>query len=305
VTLTRGPGMWYTEGVQNAPPLLLPAAPAADRALLLTWLQTKGRQSPATLDAYADSLARFIRDLEPTSFEAVTVGDVASWQERLSRDLAPASVNRHMAALRSLYAFGVVSGEWARNPTAVVADLPAPRQLASRIIAEADVLRMISAPQLERDRLIVRLLYAGGLRASELCALRWRHVQPIGDEDGLLIVAGKGSRIRSVRISPATFKALREYSRGATGDAFVFCRRSGGALCRQRIHSIVARAARRAEVDGSIGPHFLRHAHATHALERGAPLHLVQRTLGHSSLMTTGRYLHARPTESSALYLAV
>jgi integrase/recombinase XerD len=287
-------------------PLLLPALPHDEGQIVRSWLQRKGRNSVRTLDAYAESIARFIRETQPRAFADVSAADVGAWQEHLARRLAPASVNRHVAALRSLYTYGVGTGAWERDPTVVISDLPAPRQLASRILAEADVLKMIDAPERERDRVIVRVLYAGGLRASELCALRWRHVKPIGD-DGLLLILGKGQSVRSVRISAATFRALLSYGRGRAdnADELVFLTRHGSPLCRQRIFEIVAAAAKRADVDGAIGPHFLRHAHATHALERGAPLHLVQRTLGHASLMTTGRYLHARPTESSALYLAV
>jgi site-specific recombinase XerD len=71
------------------------------------------------------------------------------------------------------------------------------------------------------------------------------------------------------------------------------------------VERIVTKAAQRAGVEGKVSPHWLRHSHATHALERGAPIHLVQATLGHASVATTGRYLHARPTDSSSKYLAV
>ena len=79
----------------------------------------------------------------------------------------------------------------------------------------------------------------------------------------------------------------------------------GGALDARQVRRIVAAAARRAGVEGNVSPHWLRHAHASHALDRGAAIHLVQATLGHSSVATTGKYLHARPSESSSKYLAV
>jgi len=82
-------------------------------------------------------------------------------------------------------------------------------------------------------------------------------------------------------------------------------RRGGGHLHPTAVERVVWRAARRAGIEGKVSPHWLRHAHATHALDRGAPIHLVQATLGHASVATTGRYLHARPTDSSARYLVI
>ena len=87
-------------------------------------------------------------------------------------------------------------------------------------------------------------------------------------------------------------------------DAPVFTSRKGGSLDTRQVHRIVRAAGERVGVEG-VSPHWLRHAHASHALERGAPIHLVQATLGHASVATTGVYLHARPTESSGRYLAV
>jgi site-specific recombinase XerD len=92
----------------------------------------------------------------------------------------------------------------------------------------------------------------------------------------------------------------------APDEAPVFRSREGGAsgrLSPSQVHRVVKAAARRAGLSGAVSAHWLRHAHASHALDRGAPLHLVQATLGHADLKTTGRYTHARPTESSATYL--
>ena len=86
-------------------------------------------------------------------------------------------------------------------------------------------------------------------------------------------------------------------------DAPVFRSRTGEALDRSRVLRIVQEAAKRAEVEGGVSPHWLRHAHATHSLERGAPIHLVQATLGHASVATASRYLHARPSQLSAEFI--
>lgn len=108
-----------------------------------------------------------------------------------------------------------------------------------------------------------------------LSANTWRHVQGLGSKEAL------------------------------DPDAPVFLSRKGGALDPSQVHRIVKAAASRAGISGEVSAHWLRHAHASHSLERGAPIHLVQATLGHASVATTGRYLHARPTDSSARYLGV
>ena len=105
-------------------------------------------------------------------------------------------------------------------------------------------------------------------------------------------------------LSSAVSEQLLGLREDASDDAPVFTSRKGGSLDTRQVHRIVRAAGERVGVEG-VSPHRLRHAHASHALERGAPIHLVQATLGHASVATTGVYLHARPTESSGRYLAV
>jgi site-specific recombinase XerD len=135
-------------------------------------------------------------------------------------------------------------------------------------------------------------------------------------------VFGKGGKTRAVLLSASTWKVLAalraEASRQvgdmpdadaklapASADAPVFLSRKGGALDPSAVHRVVKAAAARAGLPGEVSAHWLRHAHASHSLDRGAPIHLVQATLGHASVATTGRYLHARPSESSARFLGV
>lgn len=109
-----------------------------------------------------------------------------------------------------------------------------------------------------------------------------------------------------MRVSATTWWALQALQRPEDGlDDPVFRSRKGGRLSTVQAWRLVREAAPRARIAAPVSPHWLRHAHASHALDRGAPIHLVQSTLGHASVATTGRYLHARPGDSSALYLAV
>ena len=135
--------------------------------------------------------------------------------------------------------------------------------------------------------------------------MTWQGMQ-VRDDGGQVTVFGKGGKTRHVLLSTATWAELVKLRNGGDQDAPVFpSRRGGGHLDPSAAWRIVRKAAPRAGIEGNVSPHWLRHAHASHALERGAPVALVRDTLGHSSVSTTNGYLHARPNDSSARYLAV
>ncbi len=143
------------------------------------------------------------------------------------------------------------------------------------------------------------------LRISELCRLCWRDLAE-RDGAGQVTVYGKGGKTRVVLLSAGTWTLLAGLRGGAEPDGEVFrSRKGGGPLDESAVHRIVKAAAARAGLSAEVSAHWLRHAHASHSFDRGAPIHLVQATLGHASVATTGRYPHARPTDSSARYLGV
>jgi integrase/recombinase XerD len=163
---------------------------------------------------------------------------------------------------------------------------------------------MIELEPDERNRVLLSVLYAAGLRVSEACGLRWRNLQARGNA-GQILIHGKGGRTRAVFLPPGVWGQLAPLKGTAGLDAPVLASRSGKLLERSRVTRIVREASQRAGIAANVSTHWLRHAHASHALDRGAPIHLVQATLGHRSVATTSRYLHARPGESSAAYVAV
>ncbi len=122
-------------------------------------------------------------------------------------------------------------------------------------------------------------------------------------EGGQITVLGKGGKTNTILLPAPVWRCLMSITREAGPDTAVFCSRKGAHLHPTQVRRIVRKAAKRAGIEKSVSPHWMRHAHASHALDRGAPIHLVQATLAHSSVATTGRYLHARPTESSSTYL--
>jgi integrase/recombinase XerD len=116
-------------------------------------------------------------------------------------------------------------------------------------------------------------------------------------------VFGKGRKTRTILLKQDIWDELMQLKGDRSNDEPVFKSRKGGHINRHQLWRIVAAAAKRAGIEGKVSPHWLRHAHASHSLDRGAPIHLVQQTLGHESVATTSRYLHARPNDSSSLYL--
>jgi integrase/recombinase XerD len=191
------------------------------------------------------------------------------------------------------------------NPGKVIKAPRVKNTLAERIMSESDTLRLIALEPNARNRAMLTLLYGAGLRIAEVCGLCWRDLQASG-ETGQVTVYGKGGRTRVVLLSINTWRVLSALKGEAGPDAPIFAsRKEGAALNPSQVHRVVKAAAARAGLSPEVSAHWLRHAHASHSLDRGAPVHLVQATLGHASVATTGRYLHARPSESSARFLGV
>ena len=281
-----------------------PGTPATtavtDDRLVNLWLH--GR-STHTRRAYAADTARFRRGAGKPLAD-VTLTDLQGFADSLA-DLAPSSRCRTLCAVKSLLAFGHRIGYLSFDVGRALR-LPGVRnRLTERILPEGDIHRMLTLEPKDRNRILLTLLYASAARVGEICGLCWRDVQANGD-CGQITVFGKGDRTRSIQLPSVVWKDL-EKLRGDAGDHQpVFrSRKLGGALQPQAVLKIVRQAARRAGIDLAVSPHWLRHAHASHALDRGAPIHLVQATLGHISIATTGRYLHARPHDSSSRFLAL
>ena len=153
-----------------------------------------------------------------------------------------------------------------------------------------------------RNRMVLKLLYYTGLRVSEVAGLRWSNLKG-REKSGQITVQTKGSKTNVILLPASLWNELCQFRNGASDEAPIFRSRKGNPLCVGQIQRIVRRIALKAGITGNVSPHWLRHSHATHSLEHGCPIHLVQKQLNHSSLAVTGKYLHARPTESSSKYL--
>lgn len=230
--------------------------------------------------------------------------------ERTGKPYSVATQQRKLNAVRSLLSYGHDTGFLSFN---VGARLPMPEaadRLSERILSIEEVLTMIARTKRNRDRMVLKMLYQTGARVEELCSLTWRAVNAGLDGCGLVTLFGKRNKTRTVPIKGKTFKELLDYraeleKKGEVKlDDYVFPSQKGGRLDESQVWRIVRAAAQRAGIaQKNVSPHWLRHAHVSHALDRGAPATLVRDTAGHSSLAITSRYAHARPTDSSAYYL--
>ena len=272
---------------------------ASDEHLVALWLH--GR-SAHTARAYLADVTRF-RAGAGKPMARVGLPDLQVFADTLSG--APASRYRTLSAVKSLLAFGYRIGYLPTDPGRMLRLPPIRDRLAERILDQDDVRRMLSLEPEGRNRVLLTLLYASGIRVGELCGLCWRDVQPSGDT-AQITVFGKGGKTRAVYLPVSVWKMLQTLRDSPAPSHPVFrSRKKGGALKPLAVLRIVRRAAIRADIAADVSPHWLRHAHASHALDRGAPISLVQATLGHSSVQTTGRYLHARPKESSSRFLPI
>ncbi len=275
----------------------------ADEKLLSMWVHGL---SPHTQRYYLRDAMQFL-ECTSKSLADVTLADVQQFANELEfSGLAQSSQVKILSAVKSLLSFVHKLGITRVNVGAALKS-PSPKNaLAERILPELEVQQLIASATNERDRLILRLLYGAALRVSELAGLKWRDVKPRG-ETGQVTVYGKGGKTRAVLLSPNLWQDLIKLKGDAGWNDPVFLSRKGGHLTTTQVRRIVKGVAVRSPIEpelaAKVSPHWLRHAHASHSLDKGAPLHLVQATLGHTSISATSVYLHVHPMDSTCRFI--
>lgn len=283
----------------------------SDEQLERLWLH--GRPE-STAKAYGADLAWWVSNGLPRAWRALRLADCQAALERAATASGgvgrPASLARRIAALRSLLAFGHRIGYLPLDVGALLRPHRVPQELAERILEPEEVLRLLAAAgdsrSGARDHALVRVGYVAGARIAELVRLDWGHVHP-AETGARLTLHGKGTKTRHVWITPGTaaeLEALRAVVDPEGKGGPIFRARTGKRLGVRDGERVLERAAKRAKLR-HVSPHWLRHAHATHALERGSPIHEVADQLGHASVATTSRYLHVRPGPGSARWLGL
>ena len=266
-------------------------------------LQTERGASPNTLSAYRRDLSGFLGFLRRrgTTIESADADHVARYLLTLRQaGLGPRSVARHLSAVRGLYRFLVREGRLGRDPTEHLEGPRPPRRLP-RTLSPKEAVALVESPALDdragiRDRALLELLYATGMRASECLALR---IEDLNLSAGYVIPTGKGDRQRLIPVGAQALHWVRAYLKTArpslvkrADPGTLFVNRAGRRLSRQGLWGIIKKAARRAGVRSAVSPHTLRHSFASHLLERGADLRSIQAMLGHADISTTQIYTH-------------
>ena len=270
--------------------------------------------SPNTLSAYRLDLADFQRFLheQRRAVGQARSSEISRYLLELKREgLGPRSVARHLSAVRGLYRFLLREGWLRRDPTEQLETPRLPQRLPRTLSFEEVAMLIESAepdsPMGLRDRAILELLYATGMRASECSVLR---IEEVNLSAGYVVVTGKGSRQRLVPVGAQALHWVRRYLREARpamvkrrNPATLFVNGRGGPLSRQGFWGIIKKAARRAGVRRVVSPHTLRHSFASHLLEGGADLRSVQTMLGHADISTTQIYTHLSSRAVREMYM--
>jgi integrase/recombinase XerD len=281
----------------------------------LAYLEFERGLSRNTLDAYRTDLLQYGRFLDERDTSALDAGpaDVSDFLEKLATNgSSPATIHRKSACLRSFYRHLRRDGLLETDPTATLSTPRRSRKLP-QVLTRGEIEKLLSQPRgtepaALRDRALLELMYACGLRASEAIGLE---LMDVDLHEGVLRARGKGSKERVVPIGQAALRALRIYLErgrpalvkgGAEPRLFVNFR--GGQLTRQGLYKIVRRHALSAGLADRMSPHTLRHTFATHLLAGGCDLRSVQEMLGHADVATTQLYTHLSSERLKDVYFS-
>jgi integrase/recombinase XerD len=278
----------------------------------LRHLEVARRLAPNSLEAYSRDLGRLaaFAERQGRAPEQLDVGDLEAFVRALMTEgLSPTSTARTVAAVRGFYKYLRLQGTIAVNPSE---DLRSPRSFRTlpKFLSPEDVDQLLAAPDVAtprglRDKALIELLYATGLRVSELTSLR---VSDVRIDEGFLKTMGKGSKERIVPIGDAAVRWVGEYRRtgrprlSARESPWLFLNARGQRLSRVGFWKLLKAYGRKAGIRAALSPHVLRHSFATHLLDRGADLRAIQVMLGHADLSTTQIYTHVLEARLRQIY---
>jgi integrase/recombinase XerD len=280
-----------------------PANVLSEVADFLDYARVEKGLSPNSITSYRQDLQKFVLYLQESGLELGQIRheNLRKFLESLyRRGLSARSVARHLAALRHFFQFLVKEGKLPQDPAR---EIEAPRldQSLPKYLSAGEVDSLLAQPDSEtpaglRDRAMLELLYATGMRVSELLSVRWEDFEP---NLGIVRCIGKGRKERLIPVGKSALRAVEAYVRKARGSFakkpgvyYMFLNARGGALSRVGFWKILGTYGRRAGIQTSLSPHMIRHSFATHLLERGADLRSIQSMLGHSDISTTQIYTH-------------
>ena len=266
-----------------------------DRDLIFLWL---GNLSKTTKISYSSIIKQFLDFIDKPLAE-VTLEDLQLWKRRLELTYKPTTISNKLLVIKSLFSFGVSVGYLSINVGSFLKAPKAKETLAQRILDKDEVKRLIgAAASNERDLAMLSLMYGCGLRVSEVVGITWNDLK-----GGKVTVLGKGGQTRTVIVPLSVWKQLMELPR-FNNFVFVSLKRHRQ-LERTGVHKIIKKYSQLAGIDPKTSSHWLRHSHASHSLEAGCSIKLLQHSLGHSSICTTEKYLHVNPNEGSSQFIDI
>lgn len=275
-----------------------------DLEIIASWLVQKGDK---TKIYYLKTIQDFFSYFQGRGIREISTVQLSIYLKIVSKEKKDSTVNKVKFALSSLLTYASKIGYIPRNPALALDRIKVPDRTFSKILSANQVKLMILAESDNtRNQLILRTLYNTGVRVEELSNLI---VASFRDTElgPMLSLIGKGNKARTIRVSKALMRDLESFwekeGYKATDSAFKSSKAPFQKLTTVQIWRIVKTAAVKAKIKAKPSPHFFRHSNAAHAVENGAPLHVVQKSLGHESIATTGKYMDITPKESNSDYL--
>jgi integrase/recombinase XerD len=221
-----------------------------------------------------------------------------------SLKVSPATRNLTLMAISSLYSNLLRTGYIDKNPALNIKTEKVPNQIYSKILDYDQIERMIELEPHKRNKILLKTLYYTGTRITEALNLKLNSFRDANEGGAFMTVLGKGTKVRTIFVPQDIYIELQQFFKeeNFSYNDFIF-QNEQIPISRMQAWRIVKNSARRAKVEPLPSPHWFRHSSATHAIENGAPIHVVQHSLGHASIQTTSHYLHAAPTQSNANFL--
>ncbi|MZH40331.1 MAG: site-specific tyrosine recombinase XerD [Nitrospinae bacterium] len=265
------------------------------------YLRIEKRQSPNTIEAYCRDLSRFARFFSDKDLFDLTTNDIRGFLLSLrDEELSPSSIARSLSSIKSFYRYLFQDKQLKNNPAEIL-ETPGRLRKLPNVLSISDVEKLLNCPDKGtviglRDQAMLEVLYATGMRVSELVSVKGNNLDMLA---GCLRTMGKGSKERIVPIGMVARKVLEDYllnSRPVLAKGHkveeLFLTRRAKPMTRQGFWKILKNYVKQCNIKTDVSPHTLRHAFATHLLDRGADLRSVQQMLGHSDISTTQIYTH-------------